>query len=157
MSYILAEALRTSPLTNDRSWKSIFLTLSSGDLHRLRIVTPLLHEDRVFDLLTNSLDQPPPANSTTRSTFDTLTSAINVTPTRNDRYDIKQIKENALWLSKTVKVDEVQALRLTILEWQQSTSVQLAEGDAEDERALAAFNDAVSPLKSFFFIYRGFS
>ena len=71
---------------------------------------------------------PSSATPDSRADFDTRTSAINVTPTSNGRYDIGQIKTDALWLSKSVQIDEVHALRLVILEWQDRIRQQLFQG-----------------------------
>lgn len=54
----------------------------------------------------------------TKSDFDARTAAINVTPAQDGKYDIKVIKEDALWLSKTVDINEVAALRVVVLEFQ---------------------------------------
>lgn len=54
----------------------------------------------------------------TKSDFDARTAAINVTPAQDGKYDIKVIKEDALWLSKTVDINEVAALRATVIEFQ---------------------------------------
>lgn len=54
----------------------------------------------------------------TKSIFETKTAAINVTPTSNDKYDIKTIKEDALWLSKNADINEVDALRIVVIEFQ---------------------------------------
>jgi len=54
----------------------------------------------------------------TKSDFETKTAAINVTPTPNGKYDIKTIKEDALWLSKTVSLNEIAALRIVVVEFQ---------------------------------------
>lgn len=54
----------------------------------------------------------------TKSTFETKTAAINVTPTSTDKYDIKTIKEDALWLSKNADINEIDALRIVVIEFQ---------------------------------------
>ena len=82
--------------------------------------------------LTRCLSGPPPSSSESRTEFETLTSAINITPTSNGRYDINQIKEDALWLSKEATIDEVSALRLTVLEWQSRQAERLLQGDLLD-------------------------
>lgn len=51
------------------------------------------------------------------------------------------IKADALWLSKQVEIDEVEALRLTILEWQYQPESRLREGYSEAE--LASLKDAL--------------
>lgn len=62
-----------------------------------------------------AFDKPSPQ---TKSAFETKTAAINVTPTSNDKYDIKMIKEDALWLSKSADINEVDALRIAVIEFQ---------------------------------------
>ena len=81
------------------------------------IVLRHIRDPSAIAAITSSLD-PPTSSPKSRAEFESLTSAINVTPTSNGRYDINQIKEDALCLSRKTKVDEVAALRLTVLEWQ---------------------------------------
>jgi nuclear pore complex protein Nup188 len=64
----------------------------------------------------NKTFETPTAQS--KADFETKTAAINVTPTPNDQYDIKEIKEDALWLSNIVNISEVAALRIAIIELQ---------------------------------------
>lgn len=54
----------------------------------------------------------------TKTDFDARTAAINVTPAQDGKYDIKVIKEDALWLSTLVDINEVAALRATVIEYQ---------------------------------------
>lgn len=75
--------------------------------------------------------QPP--TSQTKSTFETKTSAINVAPSPHAPYDIKQIRDDTIWLSKEINIDEVSALRIVVLEWQTRPVVQLLHGDLEGE------------------------
>ncbi|PSS03749.1 nucleoporin subcomplex protein binding to Pom34-domain-containing protein [Coniella lustricola] len=81
-------------------------------------VSDFLRDPRVHSFLQN----PPIAfgkpDAASKSDFDTRTAAINVTPTQNDKYDIKLIKEDALWLSQNADVNEVAALRIVVVEFQ---------------------------------------
>jgi nuclear pore complex protein Nup188 len=61
----------------------------------------------------------------TKAAFETKTSAINITPSPNTRYDIKQVKEDALWLSKEARIDELSALRIVVEEFQSRPYSQL--------------------------------
>ncbi|KAI0480456.1 nucleoporin subcomplex protein binding to Pom34-domain-containing protein [Xylariaceae sp. FL0804] len=63
--------------------------------------------------------------SSHRSAFDRKTAAIHVTPTPNDQFDINVIKEDALWLSKNARIDEVAALRVVVVEYQSRARNQL--------------------------------
>lgn len=80
----------------------------------------------------------------TKANFETKTSAINVSPSTHGSYDIKQIKDDALWLSKETDIDEVAALRITILEWQTRPANRLLNCDIRDDRQdymdVAGFN-----------------
>ena len=49
------------------------------------------------------------------------------------------MKEDALWLSRSVQVEEVSALRIVVLEWQTRLSARLAQGKF-DERASQGWN-----------------
>lgn len=69
----------------------------------------------------------------TKRAFETRTSAINVTPSSNTKYDIKQIKEDALWLSKVAKLNEISALRIVVEECQSRAAAQLLGPFSEEE------------------------
>jgi nuclear pore complex protein Nup188 len=82
----------------------------------------------------------------TKSTFETKTAAINVTPTTKKDYDITEIKEDALWLSKEAEIDELSALRLVVLEYQTRSAAQLQSDFSDEERIFlqeATGNDSV--------------
>lgn len=76
-----------------------------------------------------------PPTPQTKSSFETKTSAINVTPTSHSRFDIKQIKEDTTWLSKETQIDEVSALRIAVLEWQRRPAAQLLQGTGDTQTA----------------------
>jgi nuclear pore complex protein Nup188 len=61
---------------------------------------------------------PAPSQSTKRS-YDAMTAQINAPKSLNNDYNLEQLKEDALWLSKDLKIDEVSALRCAIVEWRQ--------------------------------------
>lgn len=48
-------------------------------------------------------------------------------------YDIKQIKDDTVWLSQEAKVDEVTALRIVILEWQSRSAARILLGYTKEE------------------------
>ena len=49
------------------------------------------------------------------------------------QYDVKQIREDALWLSKETSIDEISALRIVVLEWQTRPAAQLLRGFSDEE------------------------
>lgn len=83
----------------------------------------------------------PPPNEHSKRAFETRTAAIHVTSTTNGNYNIEEIKQDALWLSNEAKIDEVSALRITIIERQSSSSAQLLRGFSDTE--IASIQDAV--------------
>lgn len=77
-----------------------------------------LTDHQTLDLLSEPFVPFGLPSSRTKSSFETKTSAINVPPSAQGRYDIKQIQDDALWLSKETNISETDALRVTVLEWQ---------------------------------------
>lgn len=59
------------------------------------------------------------ASSQTKALFDTKTAPINVSQPPNNDYNLQQLKDDALWASKELGIDELSALRCAIVEWQQ--------------------------------------
>ena len=119
-----------------RSWKTTYVALSqlngeadNGSLRRH------LTDPQTIQLLAHSSSPYSAPTPQTRSTFDTKTSSIHVPPSGSPPYDIAQIKEDTLWLSKETKVDEVSALRITVLEWQTRPAMQLLRGSLVAEVA----------------------
>ena len=121
-------------LTVPRSWKTTFTTLSQFD-YGARNVSLKLHltDPQTIQILARAFSPFEPPNTQTRSNFQTKTSAINVTPSSQARYDIKQIQEDTLWLSKQSNIDEVSALRIAVIEWQTRSLVQLLHGRSEEQ------------------------
>jgi nuclear pore complex protein Nup188 len=89
-------------------------------------------DSRTFETLSHSLEAQPQDRVDARSDFDTYTSAINISPNGNGSYDVKQMKDDALWLNQVLKVDEVTALRIVILEWQSRSENKLRERSTQD-------------------------
>lgn len=134
-----------------RSWKTTYVALSqlngeadNGSLRRH------LTDPQTIHLLAHSFSPSSAPTSQTKSTFDTKTSSIHVPPSGNPRYDIGQIKEDTLWLSKETKIDEVSALRIAVLEWQTRPAVQLLRGSLVDEIAPFANGIGGSQLQASF-------
>ncbi|KAK5071875.1 hypothetical protein LTR64_004346 [Lithohypha guttulata] len=67
--------------------------------------------------------------------LDTATAAINVAPSSDKHYDIPQIKADASWISQELAVNEVQALRVVLLEWQNRPRLHLRAGYSSAEIA----------------------
>lgn len=87
--------------------------------------------------LVNPFSPFPAPTPQTKASFETKTSAINVVPSPQGRYDIQQIKDDSLWLSRETNVDEVAALRIAVLEWQSRPALKLLREDLGDTAKVA--------------------
>ncbi|EFX02676.1 nucleoporin [Grosmannia clavigera kw1407] len=110
------------------SWKLVASALSDASSDRLTTdaVTELLTEPFVLELLKwpgKAFEKP---TAQTAAALETKTAAINVTPTPNEKYDIKAIKADALWLSRAASINEVTALRMVVTELQARSEEFLA-------------------------------
>ena len=68
-----------------------------------------------------------------KSKFESKTAPISVTPAQNHNYNLNEIKEYSLWLSKEAQISEYAALQLVAQEWQSRPTVQLLSGLTEEE------------------------
>ncbi|KAG4218397.1 hypothetical protein PC116_g33123, partial [Phytophthora cactorum] len=111
------------------SWKLLASALTDPSGHRQS-------SSAVVDYLTDPLVQsfftqpgsafdPPSDKSPHNAAFVKKTAAIQVTPAPNDKYDINTIKEDALWLSKNARINEIAALRVVVIEFQSRPRNQL--------------------------------
>ncbi|KAH8668373.1 nucleoporin subcomplex protein binding to Pom34-domain-containing protein [Xylariales sp. PMI_506] len=64
-------------------------------------------------------------NDPHKQAFDTRTSAVQVTPTPNDKYDVKMVKDDSIWLSKNARINLLAALRIVVIEFQSRARSQL--------------------------------
>ncbi|KAK3716031.1 hypothetical protein LTR37_006761 [Vermiconidia calcicola] len=55
----------------------------------------------------------------TKGDFETKTAPIHVSQSANGDYNLEELKNDALWLAEKANVEELVALRVCILEWQQ--------------------------------------
>ncbi|KAK3313812.1 nucleoporin subcomplex protein binding to Pom34-domain-containing protein [Apodospora peruviana] len=106
--------------TDILSWKLVASALAdtSRDQITSATVSAFLKDAYVHQLIKDPTKAFPPPTAQSKSDFETKTAAINVVSTPNDQFDIKVIKQDALWLSSKAKVDEVAALRIVAVESQ---------------------------------------
>jgi nuclear pore complex protein Nup188 len=121
------------------SWRTVFIALSKPNDYNQEhpALENFLSEPYVLELLArpyNPYSYTP--NTPTKSTFETKTAAINVTPTTKRDYDINEIKEDALWLSKEAEIDDFSALRLVVLEYQTRSAAQLQSDFSDEEKVV---------------------
>ncbi|KAJ8112981.1 hypothetical protein ONZ43_g5263 [Nemania bipapillata] len=111
------------------SWKLVASALMdpSGRRQSSPIIIDFFNDPLVQSFFTSpsSAFEPSSDKSTHHTTFEKKTAAIHVTPTPNDKYDISVIKEDALWLSKNARINEVAALRVVVIEYQLRPASQL--------------------------------
>ncbi|KAJ0118320.1 hypothetical protein J7T55_009103 [Diaporthe amygdali] len=110
------------------SWKLVASALQDASTDRLTspCLKDFLQDRYVTDLIRSpatAFTKPTPQS---RADFETKTAAIHVTPTPNEKYDIKAIKEDSLWLSSSVGINEVAALRIVVIEFQNRPQSYLA-------------------------------
>ncbi|CAK7218895.1 hypothetical protein SCUCBS95973_003638 [Sporothrix curviconia] len=132
------------------SWKLIASALvdTAGDRLTSNAVTEFLKDAFVLELLKAPSTAFSPPNAQSAAALETRTAAIHVTPTTTDKYDIKTIKADAAWLSKTAHINEVAALRIVVVELQSRNQAFLASPlssqDATNIRKAAAGSNSNS-------------
>ncbi|KAI9812889.1 MAG: hypothetical protein M1827_004407 [Pycnora praestabilis] len=116
------------------SWKTVFNGLLEPEVPPSgSALEQHINNQFTIAILNRPFDPYPTATSQTKSSFETRTAAINVTPSAHGQYDINQIKEDSLWLSQQARISEVSALRIVVLEWQTRPAAQLLNGFSEEE------------------------
>ena len=135
-----------------RSWKNTYVALSQlGGERDNGTLKRHLTDPQTIEILARSFSPYSAPTSQTKASFETKTSAINVTPSPHAHYDIKEIKDDTLWLSKETNIDEVAALRITLLEWQTRSAVQLLRGSPGDQATNLTGARGINQLQASFF------
>ncbi|TWU72608.1 hypothetical protein ED733_003708 [Metarhizium rileyi] len=100
------------------SWRHIATALSddSGRRQTSAEVVKFLSGEYVHILLKDPAIAFAPPSDAAKKDFETKTAPINVTSASAERYDIKLLKSDAEWLSKTANLNLVAALRIAALE-----------------------------------------
>ncbi|EWC45029.1 hypothetical protein DRE_06309 [Drechslerella stenobrocha 248] len=101
------------------SWRSALyrLTTPSHSAVAIRNLKSWLLSSSQLSSLVSSYAAIPPPNGTSRQAFGTKTSMINITA--DTILPVLDIKEDAVQLSKALNLDELEALRICILESQE--------------------------------------
>ncbi|KAL0473381.1 nucleoporin subcomplex protein binding to Pom34 domain-containing protein [Neurospora intermedia] len=130
------------------SWKLVASALADqqGDRITSNAVSSFLKDAYVQHLLKNPSKTFEPPTSKTKADFETKTAAINVTQTPNERFNIKTIKDDAIWLSTNVNISEVAALRIVVVEFQSRPQAHLvgplSTQDIDNIQEAAGVSDA---------------
>ncbi|KAI5210307.1 hypothetical protein AUEXF2481DRAFT_104139 [Aureobasidium subglaciale EXF-2481] len=136
------------------SWESAYRAVIALDSHTSSPTLDAFFQDTtVISILSAPLTPFTTPTTQSKTDFDARTAAINVVPSEAGQYDINQIKEDALWLSKEAKIQETDALRLVLLEWQQRSASRMLADWSQDERlgiqnaaANAHFRQSINPV-----------
>ncbi|TVY27193.1 Nucleoporin [Lachnellula hyalina] len=115
------------------SWRTVSSAIEGSNGAEEPAIQRFLADPAVLRLLSRPFDAFPPRSQQTKAAFETKSSAINVTPSSNLRFDIKQVKEDALWLSEKAQIDETSALRVVVEECQSRAAARLSAPFSEDE------------------------
>ena len=117
-----------------RTWKTAYTGLTQLETVEKSITLQrFLLDPHTVQLLRSPFEPFAKPTSQTKSSFETKTAAINVTPSVHGAYDINEIKDDGLWLSKETGIDELAALRIVVHEWQARPKAQLLGGFSEEE------------------------
>ena len=118
------------------SWNDAFSQLDGtcppGDDKEL---LTFLKSPDTLALLREPLPQFTPPSAESQTAFQKATAARHTASSHDWTTDIEQIKQDALWLSKEANVNELDSLRIVILEWQSRPQFQLAKSFSDSERA----------------------
>ncbi|KIW00200.1 uncharacterized protein PV09_08240 [Verruconis gallopava] len=134
------------------SWKDVYTSLQDSVAELPPGVHRFLDDPESLKLLKRPLKPFDIPSAGTKSRFEHLTAAINITPDDSASYNLTEIKEDALWLSKQIKVDEVIALRIAVLEWQKRPSLSLLARPLDAETKIDDAEVADSALNQSMFV-----
>lgn len=86
--------------------------------------------------LTNPFEPFRSPSTESRAELDSYTAAINITDAGpNGLYDVRKVKDDAIWLSNETRIAETAALRLVVLEWQSRARSLLLASTTEQNRS----------------------
>lgn len=101
-------------------WKSVYTALSDLPIAESNsALESFISDEETREILARPFDPFQKPSPQTKSKFDTKTAPIHVSQPPNNDYDLQQFKDDALWISKELEIDEISALRCAVVEWQQ--------------------------------------
>lgn len=125
-------------LTRPRSWEDLLDALLSHEDERSDFAVQVLSSERLKRVLSKPIPALGPISANSKTAFDTTTATV---PPSTSLYSIDEVKSDALWLSKQTDLEEVEALRLAVLEWQYRPESRLEHGLSDAE--IASLRDAL--------------
>lgn len=122
-------------LTCGRSWRRAFLYTNDPEGHADNggNVAAFLSHPESTELLSQSLIPSSSPSAKSKSEFDSKTAAIHVETNSKSSLDLKEIKADAQWLSEKARIDEIAALRIAVLEWQNRPASRLTTTFSTEE------------------------
>lgn len=132
--FTMTEWLSNAPSNACRTWDIAYRALCEPHTaSRSEALRDFLTAKENVDILSRPWKPFADPSPQEKSKFESKTAPISVTPTPNGHYNLDQIKEDTLWLSKEAHVSEYAALQLVAQEWQSRPTVQLLSGLTEEE------------------------
>lgn len=75
----------------------------------------------------------PEPSTQSKTEFNSKTAAIHVETNAKKSFDLQEIKADAQWLSERARIDEITALRIVVLEWQNRPAARLTTTFSSEE------------------------
>lgn len=125
----------------DSSWKTVLLQLlniEEGHAAEGNVID-FLKTSESQQILKNPLRPFSPVSSQTTSDFNAKTASVSADSQKCA--NIAEIKADALWLGKKCDINELSALRIVIIEWQNRPASQLLSNFSAEE--ITSLQDAV--------------
>ncbi|KAK4506695.1 hypothetical protein PRZ48_000428 [Zasmidium cellare] len=108
------------------SWRTAYRALCDEESAvRNANLEQFLGDNDTVALLSNAIHPFPGPSQRSAQEFVTKTAPINVSQNSNGTYNLDEIKADAQWLSQEMQVEELVALRMAIIEWQERAADQL--------------------------------
>ncbi|KPI35946.1 Nucleoporin [Cyphellophora attinorum] len=120
------------------SWQDVLSALQASDGPPSELYRQFIEHNK--DILTQTIPSFSRPDPLSKSRFESSVLPINVTSEEQQK-QVDRIKADSLWLSDEQHLDEVQALRIVLLEWQNRAELRLNSGFADAE--LASLRDAL--------------
>lgn len=119
----------------NRSWRRAFLYVNDPESHADdgAIITAFLSHPESIQLLSRSVNSFPEPSTKSKSEFNSKTAAIHVETNAKKSFDLQEIKADAQWLSEKARIDEITALRIVVLEWQNRPATRLTTTFSSEE------------------------
>lgn len=122
-------------LIGNRSWKRAFIYVNDPETHAddKDFITAFLSHPESIQLLSHGVNSFPEPSPQSKSEFSSKTAAIHVETNAKKSFDLKDIKADAQWLSDKARIDEITALRIVVLEWQNRPATRLTTTFSSEE------------------------